>query len=226
MRVSIPSGVISSSCWTYTSPASIHPDEKRLPLFNQCRRRPVPFIYFNKFIRAHMAGVSPASCFSFAVCANCINTPRGLIELLVQPTMSGPLRACALAISKQGLFLLRLAASSLLITFGCWALLKHLDTGGRALQKTAVPACTLVPENSNSYPQPLLSWDYVVGQMGQLRAQGLATLRAERFCQAVLRRLSPLIDGEVAGGCWTGASPWEQMISLGPISQVVEKRAK
>lgn len=226
MRVSIPSGVISRSCWTYRSPASIHLDEKRLPQFNQHRRRPAPFIYFNKFIRAHMAGVSPACCFSFAVCANCINTPRGSIELLTQPAMSGPLRAWAVAISKQGLFLLRLAVSSLLITFVCWAFLKHLDTGGKVLQKAAVPAGTLVPENTNSYPQPLLSWDYVVGQMGQLRAQGLATLRNECFCQAVLRRLSPVIDGEVAGGCWTGASPWEQMINLGPISQVVEKRVK
>lgn len=145
------------SCRTHTGPASIHLDEKRVYQFSQCRR-PTPFIYLNQFIRAHTTAVSPPCCFSFAVCANCINMPRGLMELLRPRTMSGPLRACAVSVSKhQGMFLLRLAVSGPMIS---WSHLdsrileappKSRDRRKCSAQSSCPPTptpCTLVPENT------------------------------------------------------------------------------
>lgn len=62
------------------------------------------------------------------------------------------------------------------------------------------------------------------GKMGNPRAHVLTILRAECFCQAVLQPLSAVIDGEVVGGCWAGAHPWEPVINLGPLLQVVKEK--
>lgn len=154
--------------------------------------RPMPFIYLNKFIRAHMAGVSPACCFSFDVCANCINMPRGLTGLLMQRTISDLHRVCAVAISKQGMILLRLAVSGPMIT---WS---HLDSEiveappkSRDRRKDSAKGICPPHLSSNSRKHQILSpTPSLLGLCcranGQAQGWVLATSRAECSCQAVL----------------------------------------
>lgn len=169
----ILSGLPSGSCWTSTSPASIHLDKKRLYQFNQCRR-PTPFIYLNKFICAHMAGVSPPCCFSFSVCANCINMPRGLIELLTQSTISGHSESVLWLFQNRPCFSWGWQSLTPWLPSPIWTL-RSFDAPPKSRDRRKGSAIgwypPLVPESTKSYSQPLLSWDYVVGQMGKLGVQ-------------------------------------------------------